>query len=193
MKNNLTILVQQLKEGDQTAFREIYDLYIGRLYAFVVKIVKSRALADDLVQDIFVQLWETRESLDAEKNFQSFLFTITRNRVINVLKRSSVDMALLREIFLHTPQSGNTTETDLAFTETTELLHKAMDLLPPRQKRVFELCKIEGLSYEEAAQKLNLSPGTVNAHMVKSIKFIKAYFSRHENMIAALLVFFLCE
>jgi RNA polymerase sigma-70 factor (family 1) len=193
MTTGLTEIVQRLKEGEEQAFQEIYSRYVGRLPAFALRIIKSPELADDVVQDIFVHLWELRGSLDPEKNFQSFLFTITRNHVINVLKRSSVNAALLREIFLNTPQSSNTTETQLALTETTEILRRAMDLLPPGQKRVFELCKINGLSYEEAASELNLSPGTINAHMVKSIKFIKAYFNNHERVILALAVSLLCE
>lgn len=188
MEKEITTIVQRLKEGDEKAFQEIYTRYIAKLHAFVLRIAKSPALADDLIQDIFVNLWELRESLDVEKNFQSFLFTITRNHVINVLKRSSVDSLLLREIFLHAPQSSNSTEAQVAFAETSELLNKAIDLLPPQQKRVFELCKINGLSYEEAAVKLNISTGTINAHMVKSMKFIKAYFSNHENIVAALLI-----
>jgi RNA polymerase sigma-70 factor (ECF subfamily) len=188
MEKDLTDIVLRIKTGEEKAFRELYDRYAGRLHAFVLKILKSRVLTDDVVQDVFVQVWEQRDALDPQKNFQSFLFTITRNRVLNILKRSSVDSALLREIFLHAPQSSNTTETHLAFTETTELLRKAMDLLPPGQKRVFELCKINGLSYEEAAQELNISPGTINAHMVKSIKFIRDYFSHHEHAVLLTLV-----
>jgi RNA polymerase sigma-70 factor (ECF subfamily) len=193
MAQELTDIVQRIKAGEEKAFRDVYTLYVGRLHTFVLKIVKSPEVADDVVQEVFIHLWEIRASLDPDKNFQSFLFTITRNRVLNILKRSSVDSALLREIFLHAPQSSNTTETQLAFAETTELLRKATDLLPPGQKRVFELCKINGLSYEEAAVELNLSPGTINAHMVKSIRFIRDYFSRHERAILALAVWFIGE
>ncbi len=188
MSDTLTPLIQRLRTGDEKAFRQIYDLYAGRLQAFAIRIVKSPVLAEDLIQDIFVNLWELRESLDPEKNFQSFLFTITRNHALNLLKRSSANTLVLNEIFIYAAKSSNTTEDLIEFDETSRILHQALDQLPPQQKRVFELCKLNGLSYEQAAAELNISPGTINAHMVKSIRFIKTYLSRHENVVAAVVI-----
>ncbi len=150
--------------------------------------VKSPTLADDITQDVFIRIWELRESLDVDKKFESFLFTITRNHILNLLKRSSVDAIVLEEIFSKAPQNDNSTEEEVHFTQTSELLHKAIALLPPQQKRIFELCKINGLSYEEAASELNVSPGTINAHIVKSLKFVREYFRSQKGFSILLLL-----
>jgi len=188
MSDTLTPIIQRLRTGDEKAFRQIYDLYAGRLQAFALRIVKSPTLAEDLIQDIFVNLWELRESLDPQKNFQSFLYTITRNHALNLLKRSSANAVVLNEIFIHAAKTSNTTEDLIEFDETSRILHEAVEQLPPQQRRVFEMCKLNGLSYEQAAAELNISPGTINAHMVKSIRFIKTYLSHHENVMAALVI-----
>lgn len=189
MEDTQSLIVQRLRLGDEQAFRQIYDLYAGKLHAFALKLVKSPALAEDIVQDVFVIIWELRGSLDPEKNFQSYVFTVTRNQALNVLKRSSTNKLVLHEIFFHAARSSNSTEAWLNFDETTKILSEGLNQLPPQQKRVFELCKLNGLSYEQAAAELRISPGTINAHLVKSIKFLKAYLVQHENIVAALTVY----
>lgn len=191
MAPSIKELVQHLQKGDKSSFTRLYHIYEGKLYRYVLSIAKSPALADDVVQEVFIKIWEQRRSLDPEKSFQAFVFTVARNHVLNLMKRASRDVSVRSEIFAYAEMESNSTKETLDLRETETLLRQAMDRLPVQQRRTFKLCKLDGLTYKEAAKKLNITTGTVNAHMVKALKTIREYLSLHGVSSISLFLFFL--
>lgn len=179
-------LVRRLKQGDQEAFQELYQKYHSKIYYHTLKFTKSPALAEDVVHDVFVRIWEGRNALKEELSFQSYLFTLAKNHLLNLLKRASREADILQEMIAHTQVALRTTENSLSYRETSEMISKAIEKLPVQRKRIYELCRQEGLSYEEVARKLGITKGTVNSQMVKSLKSIKDYLTLNGNSVVSI-------
>ena len=162
--------------GDTRAFRRFYDYFHRDLFRFAQHIVKSEQLAEDIVHDVFVRVWENRLKLDNSLSIKSFLFTICRNLSLNTLEKAATEARVHDEIMRHFTDLPNDEPT---LTENYEkIAQEALNLLPPQRRQVFELAKIEGLSYEQIAQKLNISPGTVSDHLVKANRFLRDYVKK---------------
>lgn len=168
-------LILRLQQGDPKAFTELYEIYVKRLYAFSLHIVKSPELAEDAVHDVFVKIWENRNKIDPDRSFQSYLFTVTRNHLLNIIKRSQLELSFREKIMTHAEPFQNITEEGYQFKESNNNLRQAITHLPDRRKLIFELCHNEGLTYKQVAEKLGISDSTVNSQMVKALKSIKDF------------------
>lgn len=177
LQEDIKNLVKSLTKGDEQAFTQLYKLFEAKIYRYVVSSVKSPELSDDIVQEVFVKVWESRKSLNPEQSFQSFLFTIARNQILNFFRKLKTDEALRQQVFSFAQRQANYTEEIINFNETEDLIQIALDKLPPRQRQIFELCKVKGLSHQEVAEQLDISEGTVNVQLVKSIKFLRKFLS----------------
>ena len=169
----------------------LYDRYIDQLHAFVFRFTKSSSLSDDVVQDVFIKIWEKREQLDPEKSFRAYLYKIAKNQVLNLFARYATELDIQKEMRQGALHFANTTEDTLNFIETAKVIQEGISQLPPQQKRIFELCKNEGLTYEQAATELNLSASTINTQMVNALRFLKNYVSTKGSAAAAVLSLFM--
>lgn len=174
-KKNITEeLLNRLRNGDMLAFDQVYKLYSHKLYSFIFKILKNEAEADDIVQEVFVKIWESRDKLRDLKLFNSFIFTIAYNNSIDLIRKrinNSKYLEHLRNssIIYTTP----TLVSDIEFTELNTQVEKLIANLPERQKEVFLLHKHKGLTYAEIADQLGISKNTVENHMVKALKYLR--------------------
>lgn len=168
-------LVRLLKTDDRQAFRVLYDRYLRKLYYFILRTAKSPDLTEDVVQDVFIRIWEGRSHIDPEQSFKAYLYTVARYRLLNLLKRSQHESAILNEMMKYALPPENTTDLRIAFKESNGLFTKAVDQLPGKCREVFIRCKIEGLSYKQVAEELGITEGTVNSQMVKALKVIRRY------------------
>lgn len=184
--NNDRDLVRLIKSGDQRAFVRLYQQYHGALYCFLLKFLKSPDQVKDIVQDTFVTVWEKRASLNEDLNIKSYLFTIGKNLMLNVLKRASSEMLLSREIYLYTQKTQNYTEENVLSEEYARITQNAIGQLPPQRRTIFEKCRNEGKSYDEVADELQITKSTINGQMVKAIKSIKAYLHTHADITFAI-------
>lgn len=184
-------LVERLRFSDNAAYNELYHRYVNRLYGFALTIVKSPELAEDVVHDVFVKVWEKSADIDPSQSFQSWIFTITRNQLLNTIKRSSTEKRILAEILAQTiPISDHTNEMH-QLNETEILLHEAITKLPNKRRHIFLLCKYHDFSYQEAADLLGITESTVNSQMVKALRFIKAYVEQKNRIAVAIATMFL--
>lgn len=165
------------EEGDLQsglkAFEQLYQRYHGMLYRASLKILKSDELSREVVQEVFIKLWETRGSINEELSFSAYLITMTRNRIFNMLKRASRENEIKEEIKIHAETASNSTESSVLLSEYHAVVNTAIALLPPRRKRIFIMCRQEGKSYEEVAGVFGISKSTVRDHMVKALKSVK--------------------
>lgn len=176
-------LVIRLKRADTDAFKELYRKYIHKLFAYTLRTAKSPALAEDVVHDVFVTIWEKRDQIDPEQSFQAYLFTIARNHLLNFIKREAHKKDIIDQMIGNTvPVQSESTQERVLYNESHRLFREAIEQLPDRRKEVFQLCHLDGLTYEEAADRLDITSSTVNTQMVKARKFIREYLTEKNVM-----------
>ena len=169
-------LVKRLQSGDQLAFESLYNSYSKEIYRKLLKMVKDLTLAEELTQDVFVKIWNKREVITVEKPFRHYLLTLANNIVNDFYRKVARERRLQDEIIAASTELYNPTEDQIYYKESKELMDAAIDSLPTQQKLVFQLCKIEGKSYEEVSNLLGISTSTISNHIVKGTKTIKLYF-----------------
>lgn len=164
-------LVQELISGNRSAFQQVYDQFHARVYLFAQKHTKESNDVEDIVHDVFLQVWEKREKLSPTTPFEAQLFVITRSRIINNYRRGLIKDNAYQN--LSSQYLPNATMDSFEDDESIQKLNEAIELLPPKRKQVFKMAKIDGLSYEEVAKTLEISKSTVEAQMVKALKFLR--------------------
>lgn len=173
----------RLGDGDEQAFAEVYDRYSPRIFGSILKLVKDRNVAEDLLQDVFVKVWHKRAEIDPARSFTSFLFTVARNQVYNYMRRASLEVQVAAYITAQTSESYQHVEEQVHYSESEKAIWEAIDRLPSRRKLVYIRCKIEGRSYDEVAEELGVTVAAVNAHIVKATKAIKAHLRLNDSAI----------
>lgn len=177
-KNLLKELVVLLKDGDSAAFNKLYHHYHSKIHRFAYRFVRCQEQATELTQLAFVHLWKYRHTLDADKDFNAFLFTITKNLVYKEFQRKAKHSIYETESAKTEPYYDPVNSfTD--YQDYKSLVSEAIDSLPPQSKKVFKLSRDEGASYENISSQLNISKNTVHSHMAKSLSHIRAYFKVH--------------
>jgi RNA polymerase sigma-70 factor (family 1) len=187
--NNLNNLVNLTAQGNQKAFGELFQLFSPKVYVFAFRLTHSRPLAEDVLQEVFLKIWENRMALKNVDHFPSYLYAVTRNHSFNVLKRIALDIKAKAYITEHQAIADRQTEETVIYRDQQHILNRLVDQLPPQQKLVYSLCHGEGLKYEEAAQRLKLSRLTVKTHMQHALRTIKANFSHYAHAVIFMLCF----
>ena len=176
-------LLIKLRNGDEYAFDKLYQIYSLRIYRKLLKMVKVDVIAHELTQDVFVKVWTKRHLLDSNQSFRSYLFSIAQHLVYDTYRKISRDELLAKTVQLISTNAYTHTEEDIYYRETGEMIQKAIELLPPQQKRIFQACKIEGRSYDDIARELNISSSTVNNHIVKATKTVAEYLKKSGTLL----------
>lgn len=162
-----------LRSGCQTAFRQIYTLYSGRIYLNIRKMVKSEQDAAELLQEVFIKVWDKRELIDPEQSFRSYLFQIAKYTVYNFIRKNNLEKQIQAYLSQHNTQLYSHVEEQLDEKQDEQWLSRTIEQLPPQRRLIYKLCKIEGKSYAEVSTLLRISTSTINDHIVKATKYIK--------------------
>ncbi|MGN6416632.1 MAG: RNA polymerase sigma factor [Pseudobacter sp.] len=185
-------LLQLLAGGDEHAYKQLYDHYRNRIYSLALQITKSKPVAEDVLQEVFVSIWLNRHKLPELENFHAWVRTITRNNLYNRLRRLATEETFLREIIAQKNPEGEEGPDTVSYNELKKILHQAIAQLTPQQRNVYVLGKEEGLRYEQIAEQLQLSRDTVKYHMTEALRSIRKYLQLHEHRLV-LLVLLLAE
>jgi len=171
-----SILLQQIACGDQAAFKEIYTCYYKSLFQFALSIVRTREAAEEIVQNVFVKIWQRRSDLPDIQNLRVYLYTATKNTSLNFL--ASKARQNITEPFDHIPielgGSVLTPEQILITAEVDKKIQQAIEGLPPRCKMIFKLIREDALKYKEVAEILNITVNTIDVQMAIAVKRIAA-------------------
>lgn len=178
----------KLKSGEQAAFDYFYKTYSLMVYRKLLKLVKVDLMAEEILQQIFVKLWEKRHLIDTSQPLKGYLLQIAQNMVIDFYRRLAREQRLQTELKYHFTEVSDITEADIIYKETNQLLHQAIAQLPDQQKTVFRLSKLEGKSYSEISELLGISTSTINGHVVRATKNVKAYMFNAQQVSAPLLL-----
>jgi RNA polymerase sigma-70 factor, ECF subfamily len=172
IKENKPLIIR-LRNGDLKAFNELFYAYAPRLRSFMKKLFVNSYKTDEIVQIIFIKIWENRATLNPDLSFHAYLFQAAKNHVYNEAKKELREIKLAQQYLAQTEHSGNYTEDYIVFKELQEQTSISIDSLPPQQKQIFMLSFQDGLSHDEIAAKLNISKRTVENHIYRATKQIK--------------------
>ena len=187
IKTNEYILLQQIINGDEQSFRKIYEEYYMQIFLFSIRLIKSKDGAEDITQQVFIKVWETRDRIDLEKNFKSYLFTITRNLILDTFKKASRDRLLMEKIYDGMKVYDEDSLQILLQKEITRLHHKAIENLPGQRKIIYKLSREEEMNYKDIASALGISKNTVRNQISDAIRSVREYIKSHSG-IAYLIV-----
>ena len=185
-------LVLRLIDGDEDAFCELYAAYKNRLLYFAMKFVKSREFAEDIFQDAFTVVWQSRRFINPDASFSSYLYTIVRNRILNQIRDMANEDKLKEQILSHAVDSANETNNKILFDDLKDVVSRALEQLTPRQREVFNMSRDLQMSHKEIAEALGVSVNTVQEHISVSLKVIRAYLTKYSGTSADILLILLC-
>jgi RNA polymerase sigma-70 factor (family 1) len=172
-------LLLLVAEGDETAFRQLYLQWHQLLAGYVFRITESRELTEEIVQDVFMNIWRVRETLAEINNFKHFLLVVSRNRAFDVLKKQLKEKKL-EKIWEKENMSELPIAVDDAEVSPYSLIDQAIDSLPPRRKEVYLLSRHERIAYKEIANRLGISKESVKTHLKLANNAISVFI--HSNL-----------
>jgi len=183
-------LLSRVADGDEKAFTQLFERYSDATYGFAIFYTKTAESAEEVVQEIFLKLWLRRETLREIKNFQDHLFIITRNHVIDFLRKHLREKKYQQQLTQYFKEVSFTPEQQLIFKESGEMVERAVALLPPQQQVIYRLRRNEDMPLDEIAFTMNLSRLTVRNHLNKALGAIRAYLQAHSRELVSLLAIF---
>lgn len=181
-------LLQRVARDDHDAFRQLFDLYADRLHAAVYNYTKSRFIAEELVQEVFIRLWDHRTQLKEIQDPTAYLYRMIFNHINTYLKRTANERRIIEKAgdWMTAGQDG--TRQQLEANEMHRIINAAIDRLPPQKKIIYHLSREKGLSYQQIAEQLQLSPNTVKNHLVEAMKLLRGYLKDHALSLTLLIL-----
>lgn len=188
-------LLEQVTAGDEGAFKQLFDNYRSKLYCYILSIIKSKESAEEIVMDVFMKIWTGREMILEIENLNAFLFRIAYHKSIDFLRAAARNRALADLLWQNIAANqspiqstaSERTDSKIIMEEYEAALNKAVSLLPPKRKKVYQLSRDEGFSHEEIASLLHLSKHTINNHIVESRRFIQSFLLSRMNIFILIL------
>lgn len=185
-------LVIRLIDGDEDAFCELYAAYKNRLLYFAMKFVKSRDFAEDIFQDAFTIIWQSRRFINPDASFSSYLYTIVRNRILNQIRDADKENALKEQILSQAIDYTDDTKENILANDLREIINKALEKLTPRQREIFEMSREAQMSHKEIADALGISVNTVQEHISVSLRTIRTFLSKYADTYTDMLLILIC-
>ncbi len=169
---NQNILIDSLKKGEEKAFIYIIDKYNHRLFGYALTLTKDQALAQDILQNVFLRTWENRKKINITSSLQNYLFRSVHNEFLNQYKRNRSTMFLEQNYFEALDKVIRVYDEN-SFKIAMEKITKEIQNLPPKCREVFVMSRNEGLTNIEISNYLNISTKTVEAHITKAFSILK--------------------
>jgi RNA polymerase sigma-19 factor, ECF subfamily len=182
--HNENELACRLMKGELEAFNELYRKYFHPVYCNALKLTRDPATAEDVLQEVFTTLWEKRGAIDPQKSLAGWLFILSYHKSVSILRKKLRESILYQEL---PPPVENPMDEEIKQGMQWKILENALSGLSPQRRRVFELCKLQGKTYEEAALELRISKYTVKEYLSAAVVFIKEY-SRHHPEVSIVIL-----
>lgn len=181
-------LIRKLKEGDANAFKEVFNSFSESLYHFAFSYLKETNDSEEIVQEVFLHLWEIRSQVDEEKSLKSFLYKMTVNRVFNHLKRQIVRQKYESYVMNRPLSSLETPEEKMCSSELNVKIQNLLAELPDQKRKIFIMSRFKGCSNAEIAEELGVSVRTVENQVYRATKFLKEHLK--DDYLLLLVLFF---
>lgn len=184
---NEPVLLSKLREGDQRAFKRLYDHFKMGLANSLVRVLRDDELAKDVLQELFIRIWNNRETIDPQLSFKAYLYRIAQNLVVDYYRKAARDKSL-QALMLQEEGWYSHVEEQLDKKENAAMLHALLQKLPEQQRRAYVLHKIEEKSHQEISEIMQISASTVNKHIHYAHRFVKAQLIQSPFYLRALLI-----
>lgn len=186
-------LLEDIANGDQVAFAQLYDHYRPRVYTLAIRLTGSGATSEEIVQDVFLKLWIKRSTLTSINNFPGYIATVSQNTIYTALRNlsryrqrtASYQSDTANDLF------ESDTEERLAQKEIDDIIDQAISRLSPQQKQVYHLIKKNGLTREQAALEMQVSAETIKSHLAQAVRHIRAYCIHRLDLPVVLFMYWL--
>lgn len=189
---NESKLVSRLIDGDEKAFCELYAVYRERLFFFVLKFLKSDEYAEDILQDVFTNIWLGRRLINPDIPFSAYIYAIVRNRVLNEIRDMEKRHSLREHLLQHAVDYTDAPQNEIISKDLKDIIQKAYDSMTIRQQEIFRLSREGQLSYKEIADKLGISANTVHEHITASLHIMRRFLMKYSETNVDILLLFFC-
>ncbi len=169
-KNLRKELFEKISKGDSISFRQFYDLYSKKVYHFSYYFIKSEEICQEIVSDVFINIWINKEKLPEVKNIEAYLYIITRNKAYNYLNKEENSPESISEISGEYHTDSNNPEEILSVKELETIIQYSINKLPERCRIIFEMSRNEELTHRQIADILSISENTVHAQIVTALR-----------------------
>jgi len=174
-------LVQLLQKGNVEAFDSLFEVYSQKLFGFALKYFKNEMDAEELVQEVFVKVWENRQKLKSELSFKSYLFTIALNQIRKHFNKKATSLRYLESLQNDPEIMENQAIQEDDYESALHQINLIIEQMPPRRREIFMKSKLEGKSSKEIAAELSISSGTVDNQVSEALRFIRTQL-KSENL-----------
>ena len=182
-------VIQQFISGDETAFNLVYKTYCGKVYQLAYRFLKDKEQSEEVVQEVFINLWLNKKRLSIDGNIWLYIYVITKNLSLNSLRKLSKSSNFLERLLSQMNPIQNNTEEDIFAHSLEEFTNELIEKLPPQQQLVFKLSRNKGLSHKQIAEQLNISQHTVKNHLVVALKTLKSHL-KFSDLFYGFVLFF---
>ena len=173
--DNITdnLLVTRILLNDKSAFKLLYDRYSKKIYFFSLKYLGNNVEAEELVQSVFINVWENRGSLDPDNSVKGYIYKAAVNYIYNYLKKKSIHTKFIESQMRESEIQSENLYEEVFLHDLEKSIDTAVDTLPAQQQRIFRLSRYDGLKYQEIAARLDISVRTVENQINRALKAIK--------------------
>jgi len=176
-------LFDKIKNNNQKAFEELFNLYYQNLCDFSFLMINNKSCAEEIVADVFANIWIKRKKIKINKNVKSYLFRSTKNTTISYLRKRKNNIEIIEEDQLNVFNAGSIPDEQIINKETYLKLIKLLNIIPERSREVFILHRFNGFKYRDIAEILEISIKTVEKHMTKSLKLLRETYKNKSQII----------
>jgi RNA polymerase sigma-70 factor (ECF subfamily) len=191
MTETETQLIEKIKNGDDVAFKVIYNKYFPRLYYFIYEFIRMDDIAENIVHDTFATFWEKRHTLRGDLNISSYLYSVAKNNCLYRLRDQRYRQKIFasgsldgKELVQNLKALDSVDTSILVFHEIEQIIEKTLEGLSPQCKKVFMLSRFEGMKNREIAEELNITTKAVEGHITKSLKIFKTALKDYLPLVA---------
>ncbi len=177
-------LLERLRAEGEPVLQVLYEQYADALYKRAYFVLRTSEDAEEVVQDVFIKFWNSRHTIVIHTSLKAYLFQMCRNLVFDHIKAKARAVPLLQmEYTIAEASGGQCTESEVIFNDYHKHYLKAIETLPPGRRRVYQLCHVEGKTYDQAAAQLSISRNAVKDHIVHATRFIKRYVELSDGVV----------
>lgn len=171
-------IVSALKVGQEAALRQLFDLYADAVYGIAYSVLKDSFESEEVVQEVFIRVWNSRDRLDEDGNIWAFVYVVAKRLSLNRLR--DLRGKIKNQVALPEVDLVHTTGCDhpILVGEILALEHEVLEKLPEQQKTAYLLSRLEGLTYKEIASQMDIAPNTVKNHIIQALKTFRKHFQR---------------
>ena len=175
-------MLAMVAQGNRAAFTQLYSQHLHHLYRYVFLFTRSREETEELLQELFIKIWEQRDKLDQVDSLKDYLFRVAKNKMLDNIRHLQIRQRVLSEIRRTRDASATLTADQCAYREYYHVVQLAIEKLPPRRKLIFRLNIENGLSQEEIAGQLNISKSVVQKQLYSASRFVRQYLFEHSEI-----------